>query len=222
MLSIRPFENRDQDAVVHIIRTVFDEYGFGWEPDGYCLDVHDVPGHYGPPNNSFWVGELDGCVVGCGGLLTFQRLPGEIGSTVEHEDQIRVAGTDCELMRLYVLPEGRGKGVGSGILQAILNDARRRGCSHMEIWSDFNLKEAHAMYHRLGAMTVGERLCPPQTKIRSGAWSWCFDRLLVVAAVFAIFAERFDALFHQTFVLFELLVPKDLLDLSVVLLVDLL
>ncbi len=161
MLTVRLFEPRDQGAVVKIIKTVFDEYGFGWEPDGYTRDVHQVLEFYGPPDNSFWVGELAGVVIGCGGLLTFAKLPGNVGETIEHDGQVRVAATDCELMRLYVLPAGRGKGVGTGLLNAIIDDACSRGCTLMEIWSDFNLKDAHRMYERLGAKVVGQRLCPP-------------------------------------------------------------
>jgi GNAT superfamily N-acetyltransferase len=160
MALVRPYEDRDQGAVVDAVRTVFGEYGFIWEPEGYNRDLFEIPARYQHEDAAFWVGEVDGEVVGCGGVLYFPAVPGEIGSLTD-ERYPRIGGTDCEVVRLYVHPKGRRKGVGSGIFETIVRASLARGCSRMEIWSDRLLADAHRMYERYGAVKVGERICPP-------------------------------------------------------------
>ena len=42
MPRVRAYEHRDQHAVVDIVRTVFQEYGFIWEPEGYNRDLYEA------------------------------------------------------------------------------------------------------------------------------------------------------------------------------------
>ncbi|MCH8978794.1 MAG: GNAT family N-acetyltransferase [Armatimonadetes bacterium] len=160
-MSVRDYGTADKDAVVEIVRVVYEEYGFGWEPEGYHLDLFDIPRHYQHDDGAFWCAEDDGRVIGCGGVLAFASIPGRIGELTEHDGQTHIAGCDCELMRLYVHPAERRKGAGTALLRQIVVDAARRGCTSMEIWSDKTLKDAHKLYERFGAVTVGERICPP-------------------------------------------------------------
>lgn len=160
MPLVRPYEDRDQDAVVETVRTVFLEYGFIWEPEGYNRDLFEVPARYMHDNAGFWVGEVEGDVVGCGGVLFFPTVPGELG-TLTDEKYPRIAGTDCEVVRLYVHPRGRRKGVGTALFETILAACRERGCQRLEIWSDRLLEDAHRLYERYGAVRVGQRICPP-------------------------------------------------------------
>ena len=158
---MREYRKNDKDAVVEIVRLVYEEYGFEWEPDGYHRDLFDVPAHYQHDNGAFWSAVQDGRVIGCGGILTFPAIAGRAGQLTEHEGQTHIAGCDCELMRLYVHPAERRKGAGTALVRQIVGDAVQRGCASMEIWSDKTLKDAHRMYERFGATTVGERICPP-------------------------------------------------------------
>ena len=92
---------------------------------------------------------------------------------VEHEGQTHIAGCDCELMRLYVHPGSRRKGAGTALVRQIVGEATLRGCTSMEIWSDKTLKDAHRMYERFGAVTVGERICPPPDEMPE--WGMALD-----------------------------------------------
>ena len=49
---IRPYQPGDELDIAHVIRTVFEEHGFPWQPDG----------------GGFWVMESDGAVVGTVGI----------------------------------------------------------------------------------------------------------------------------------------------------------
>ncbi len=163
MPIVRPYEDRDQDAVVDAVRTVFEEYGFIWEPEGYNSDLFEVPVQYQHKDAGFWVGEVDGEVVGCGGVLFFPAIPGSLGELTD-EEYPRVCGADCEVVRVYVHPKGRRKGVGTALFEQVINESRARGCKVMEIWSDRLLLDAHRMYERYGAVKVGTRICPPPDK----------------------------------------------------------
>jgi len=97
--------------------------------------------------------------VGAGGLVTHPTVPGEPSAVVDHEGYRRIAGTDCEVVRLYLLAEHRGKGLGRALNDTIFRAARSRNCRAVEIWSDKRLVEAHQLYRSTGAKLVGDRIC---------------------------------------------------------------
>ena len=66
------------------------------------------PDELNPPNGSFIVGYEDGIAVCCGGI---KRLDAEA----------------CELKRMYVIPEARGRGVARILLRALEDRARELG-----------------------------------------------------------------------------------------------
>lgn len=156
---VRPFESGDAKAVRRAVKAVYDEYRLTWDPAEYHADLYDIEGEYMTDASRFWVGEVDGDVVGCIGIMTFPTLPGEAGETVLHEGVVRVAATDCELIRLYVHPEGRRTGLGSKLTEVVIEEARARGCRLMELWSDKRFVDAHRLYQRFGATVVGDRIC---------------------------------------------------------------
>jgi GNAT superfamily N-acetyltransferase len=156
---IRPARAGDEPAIVDVVRSVYDEYGFTWDAGGYHRDLYDIRAHYLDAGHGFWVAEdASGRVIGTVALHRFERLP-EGESLVLVGDQARVAAADCSLERLYVVPNARGCGVGSRLFQLTIESARRDGCSRMEIWSDKRFEAAHRLYLRHGAEIVGERIC---------------------------------------------------------------
>ena len=156
---IRRATPADAEGIRAVIQDVYVEYGWPWEPDSYHQDLYHFDDHYLIPACDFFVAECDGMVVGAGGLVTFDLIGGTPGELVSVDGTIRIAGTDCEIARLYVLKQHRGKGMGKAINNAIVDAARHRGCKAIEIWSDKRLHEAHNMYKGIGAAPAGERLC---------------------------------------------------------------
>ena len=57
---------------------------------------------------------------------------------------------NCEMKRLYVRPEFRGKQIGSGLIQKIIIDAREIGYKHMLLDTLPSLKTAIMMYKKIG------------------------------------------------------------------------
>ena len=167
-MQIRRATDADQPTIVHIIKSVYDEYGFSWDAEGYNADLYAIEENYG---ENFWIAEVDGSPIGCVGLDLFPTIPGTTGELTEFEGALRIAGSDCELCRLYVLPEGRGKKIGRSLYETTIETAKALGSSQMEIWSDKKLVEAHKLYQKTGARAVGDRICDDPDE--SPEWGFC-------------------------------------------------
>lgn len=153
---VREWRASDGDAVPRVVKAVYDEYGFVWDADGYHSDLYDIPGEFAAPNR-FWVAEADGEVVGTCGLELFPAHPEDASGICLIGGKPRVAGADCEIVRLYVLSSARGLGLGRLLAQTAVDQARTSGCARMEIWSDVVFTQAHGLYGSLGARVVGRR-----------------------------------------------------------------
>ena len=93
------------------------------------------PDHYGAPGGCFLLVRIDGAAVGCGGLRT-------IGPGV------------LEVKRMYVAREGRGRGVGAGLLRALIERATAMGAHRLVLDTRPELVEATALYEAAGFRRV--------------------------------------------------------------------
>ena len=86
-----------------------------------------------------WVVEQSGDLVACCG--------------------VKPAGTDAvELKSMYVAARARRRGLARRLERLVLEEARRRGASRVELWSDTRFEDAHATYEALGYRRLpGER-----------------------------------------------------------------
>lgn len=141
-----------------MIRDVYDEWSFPWDPDDYHADLYDIPGSYLAEGHWFWVAETEAGLVGTAALVYHDLIPGTPGDLIQLNGFIRIAGTDCSLERLYVRSSARGLGIGKSLMETTVHVARARN-SAMEIWSDKRFVQAHSLYARFGASVVGERIC---------------------------------------------------------------
>jgi GNAT superfamily N-acetyltransferase len=125
--------------VIALIRRVFEEYGFVWEPETEVADLLDFGRHYVAPHGTFFVARAQGGVVGSVGV---HRLDDGRG----------------ELKRMYVDPRQRRQGVGQALAEAALAWARAEGLREIVLWSDTRFDRAHRLYERLGWVRTGERV----------------------------------------------------------------
>jgi len=108
----------ESEADLEPIRTLFRRYvdwlGIDLSYQGFEEELAGLPGKYAPPKGALFLArDADGTVLGCVGLRPF----GSEGA--------------CEMKRLYVLPEGRGRGVGAALVAIVLDAARQAGYSQM-------------------------------------------------------------------------------------------
>ena len=134
-LKIRPIEKSDNTVVADIIRLVMTEFeavGGGFSIND--AEVEDMYSAYAPERSAFYVVELDGRVLGCGGF-------GPLTGADEHT---------CELRKMYFKSELRGLGVGTRLLNLCLDEAARVGFQHCYLETMDNMEQARRLYGRHG------------------------------------------------------------------------
>lgn len=118
-----------------IIRSVMPE--FGACGSGFAIsdpEVDWMSRAYAQPRCAYFVVEVDGRVVGGGGVA-----PLEGGD----------AGT-CELRKMYFLPEARGLGAGSALMARCLEAARDAGFERCYLETLTGMEAAMRLYERSG------------------------------------------------------------------------
>jgi putative acetyltransferase len=134
-LAIRPITAADDVAMAAIIRTVMPE--FGAVGDGFAISDPEVDwmSHaYAQPRSAYFVVERDGVVLGGGGVAP---LVGGDGDT-------------CELRKMYFLPQARGLGAGSTMMQRCLQEARGFGFTRCYLETLCGMDAAMRLYERSG------------------------------------------------------------------------
>jgi len=167
MIYIREARRGDEAAVIQVIKAVYDEFGFPWDPDDYHADLYDLEAHYWSHGDAFYLAEIDGIPVGTVAWEAFE--PG----TTTASGLARAPGCDCSIERMYVIDSARKLGVGSAMFQHVVSELKHRGRKRMEIWSDKEFDAAHRLYQRFGARIIGERLCDDANQ--SPEWGLVLD-----------------------------------------------
>lgn len=136
--TIRPIRPADNPAVARIIRQVMAEYGA--VGDGYSIldpEVDAMYEGYAAPDHAFFVVERGGEVVGGAGIAPLRGGGGGGGGV-------------CELRKMYLLPEGRGRGWGRQLLGQCLAAAREQGFRTCYLETVHRMGEARKLYLAAG------------------------------------------------------------------------
>ena len=112
-----------------IIDQYFDEKGFEAELAG-------LPGKYTPPLGCLLLAQVDGQPAGC---VALRAMDGGV----------------CEMKRMFVDPHFQGRGVGRGLAEALIGEARQAGYSAMRLDTGPRQVEAQTLYHSLGFKDIG-------------------------------------------------------------------
>jgi len=135
MITIRTIRATDNAPLAVIIRQTLAEFGaakhgtvYYDESTDHLSDIFDVP------NSAYFVAEENGIVLGGGGIYPTQGLP----------------SNTCELVKMYLLPEARGKGIGRKIMDQCFAFAKKQGFEQIYLESMPELAHAVTIYERLG------------------------------------------------------------------------
>lgn len=134
-LKIRLIEKHDNAVIADIIRLVMTEFkavGCGYSIND--SEVDDMFTAYSPERSAFYVVELNGRVLGCGG---FAQLTGAEEDT-------------CELRKMYFKSELRGLGVGTRLLNLCLEEATSAGFRHCYLETMDTMEQAQGLYGKHG------------------------------------------------------------------------
>ncbi|MEM8501761.1 MAG: GNAT family N-acetyltransferase [Cyanobacteria bacterium P01_D01_bin.1] len=133
---IRDWQVGDRDEAVHVVKTVLEEYGLGWEVScSGCSDQDavEVEKYYQRSGGEFWVVERDHKIIGTGGYYPIER-----------------SQKAAEIRKMYLLPDARGYGLGRFLLTQLEQAAAKKG--FLEIWVETAtvLDAAVRLYERNG------------------------------------------------------------------------
>ncbi|MEY2443403.1 MAG: hypothetical protein QOJ46_2829 [bacterium] len=132
MIEFRPCP-LDEEPAATLAQGMRDEIAALY--DGLALDGPDMPkagpGELAPPGGTFVVGYEDGVAVCCGGL---KRLPDGA----------------CEIKKMFVAAEARGRGVARALLIELERLARELGYEIARLDTGCMQPRAQRMYERAG------------------------------------------------------------------------
>ena len=132
---IRPIQPKDNAGVAKIIRSVLEDFNVPKVGTAYadkaleCMfETYDVP------RAIYFVLEADGNLIGGGGIAQLDHYDGNV----------------CELQKMYFLPEARGKGLGTQMIDKCLQKAKEFGYEQCYLETMDYMKAAQKLYRKYG------------------------------------------------------------------------
>jgi len=135
MITLRNIKKSDNQSLAIIIRNALTEFGANHTGTVYYdKETDHLYELFRQELSSYFVAESDGKIVGGGGIFPTKELP---------------EGT-CELVKMYLIPEARGIGLGRKIMDKCLSTARLSGFREIYLESMPELKQALIVYEKFG------------------------------------------------------------------------
>ncbi len=134
-LTIRNIQKSDNAELAKIVRNTLAEFGANYTGTVYFDPTTDALFElFQKEKSHYFVAESDGKIVGGGGIYSTDGLPADT----------------CELVKMYLLPEGRGIGLGKTLIEKCLAKAKENGFSQVYIETMPELKKAMSVYQKFG------------------------------------------------------------------------
>ncbi len=132
---IRPIKKGDDPSVGQIIRSVLEDFNVPKVGTAYADKSLDCMFEtYQKPNTAYFVLEEGNRLIGGGGI-----------APLEHYD-----GNVCELQKMYFLPEARGRGLGTEMIDRCLQQARIFGFDQCYLETMEYMEAAQKLYKKYG------------------------------------------------------------------------
>lgn len=132
---IRPIEVRDNMVIARIIRSVLEDFNVPKVGTAYADSALDVMFEtYQKERAIYFVLEENGKVIGGGGIAQLDNFSGNV----------------CELQKMYFLPEARGRGLGTLMIDTCLKKARAFGYEKCYLETMSYMEAAQKLYQKYG------------------------------------------------------------------------
>lgn len=142
-IKIRTIALNDNEAVAKIIRGALEEFGANKPGTVYFDPTTDhLFELFQTPGSIYFVATLDDKIIGSGGIYPTENLP---------------KGT-CELVKLYLLKEARGTGLGRTLLSHSLQWAKENGYTQVYLETLPELSNAVSLYEKSGFTKIDHAL----------------------------------------------------------------
>lgn len=134
-LSIRKVEKSDEPTLAFIIRAIFEEFDAPKKGTVYSDPTTDhLFDLFNQAKSILWVAVQNNQVVGCCGIYPTAGLPQKT----------------AELVKFYLNPIARGKGIGKVLMETCINSAKEMGYKELYLESMPQFSTAVNFYKRLG------------------------------------------------------------------------
>jgi putative acetyltransferase len=134
-IIIRPIQSADNPYLALIVRNTLSEFGAArpgtvfYDPTTDALyELFQTPGA------AYFVAESNGKILGGGGIFPTEGLPIDT----------------CELVKMYLLPEVRGIGLGKSLIEKCLQSAQEKGFRQVYLETLEELHLALKIYAKFG------------------------------------------------------------------------
>lgn len=135
-LQVRLIQPADNPHIASVIRQVSAEFGLTADK-GFTVadpDLDRLCELYRQPNSAYWVIELDGKILGGGGVAPLRGSDADV----------------CELQKMYFMPELRGMGMAKALALRAMEHARGLGFKRCYLETTASLTRAVRLYEHLG------------------------------------------------------------------------
>lgn len=116
-------------------RQLFLEYasslGFSLCFQNFEKELASLPGEYAPPFGALLLAEVNSKLVGCAGLR-------------------KIDDNTCEMKRLYIEPDFRGRGISRLLVKTLIAEALKKRYTKMRLDTINTMKEAISLYRSFG------------------------------------------------------------------------
>jgi putative acetyltransferase len=133
--SIRPIRQSDNPYLSRIVKDTLAEFGANHPGTVYYDPTTDALFElFQKEGAAYFVAEVNGKIVGGGGIYPTDGLPADT----------------CELVKMYLLPQARGTGLGRTLIEKCLSHAKETGYKQVYLESMPELKQALKIYAKFG------------------------------------------------------------------------
>jgi putative acetyltransferase len=140
---IREIKQSDNADIARVIRKVLIDLGVPKVGTAYADTALDhMFENYDVPRAAYFLVEQNGEVLGCAGVAQLENYDGNC----------------CELQKMYLLEEARGKGVGSQLMTICLTKAKIFGFEQMYLETMPYMKAAQILYKKSGFEYIDARM----------------------------------------------------------------
>ena len=158
-IQIRRIQASDSPHLALIVRNTLAEFGAANPGTVYFdLTTDALFELFQTPKAAYFVAEANGKILGGGGIYPTEGLP----------------ENTCELVKMYLLPEARGVGLGRTLIEKCLETARENGFQQVYLETLDELHLALKIYAKFGF----EYLCVPMGNSKHfGCGLWMLKKL---------------------------------------------
>ena len=134
-VTIRSIERSDNPFLSKIVKGTLAEFGANHPNTVYYDPTTDALYElFQKKGAAYFVAEINGEIVGGGGIYPTDGLPTDT----------------CELVKMYLLPQARGIGLGRTLIEKSLTYAEGAGYRHIYLETMPELKQALKVYEKFG------------------------------------------------------------------------